>query len=126
MDELHSMLFDACRDGKVEIIKRIVQNDPNLIMKKDAQNNTALHIACESGLMLDGVECLHSVYPDALAIFNDEGASPFHMMCFHGKSLENLNFCTTNQQSDLLRQTRTEIHRCIGLVMPQAKNWLNI
>ena len=110
MDELNNILFDACRNGKVEVIKYIVENNSNLLIKKDAQNNTALHIACENGLLLDGIKYLYSAYPEALTIFNDEGASPFHMACFYGKSVENLKFLhsklpiglvATNENGDL-------------------------
>ena len=91
MDELNVTL-SACRNGKVNLVKFQVENNIELARKKDAENNTALHVACDNGLPIRGIECLYSAYPDALTMFNDEGASPFHLACSQGESIENLQF----------------------------------
>ena len=110
MDELSNILLKACREGKVEVIKFMVQNNAQLVKNKDAKRNTALHVACENGIMADGIECLYSACPEAIEAWNKEGGSPFHMACFHGKSLANIKFLhskhpkgleTPNENGDL-------------------------
>ena len=91
MDEF-DRLFDACRNGNIEYIKLVATTNVDLIRKKDLHNNTAMHVACENDLSIEGINCLYSSFPEALSLHNDEGALPIHMACVNGKSVENLKF----------------------------------
>ncbi|MFC1724439.1 ankyrin repeat domain-containing protein [candidate division KSB1 bacterium] len=42
-------LQDAAKNGKLDEVKKLLMNDPDLLNNRDRMNKTALHIACENG-----------------------------------------------------------------------------
>jgi ankyrin repeat protein len=69
MSELLKQLTSAARDGKVEVVRRILVSNRDYIEKKNEFGNTALHLAATFGkqdcvelLIKKGADILGTIY----------------------------------------------------------------
>ena len=91
-NDINNVLFDACENATPDVVEFIVKQYPSLLSRLNSKNDTALHVACEQGMVIEGIKCIYNAYPDALKLFNNDGASPLHLTIAGGKSLDTLIF----------------------------------
>lgn len=75
----HETIFDACRQGQVDVVRHLLSQSPHTIHLRDAQGATLLHAAPSRErvlfLMTQGAG-VHAVGP--------HGATPLHRACARG------------------------------------------
>jgi hypothetical protein len=86
-------LYRACRNpsSSVDLIRRLIDEDPKALTKQDSRGETPLHSACV--YHRDSPEILHCLLdrcpPEVIGIrINDNRFTPFHLACIHGVSID--------------------------------------
>jgi len=83
---MEQKLFDAARDGNVDVVKEILKNNPKIKVNwKNDYGGTALHTACNNGQ--DAVVFLLLAHPGIdVNQKNNFGNTPFKVVCENGRT----------------------------------------
>ena len=75
-------LHVACRfKAPVDILRLLVQANPDALSTADDTEALPLHVACRSNVSIDDIQFLVERYPDAVRELNNDGALPLHLLC---------------------------------------------
>lgn len=82
-ERMETPLHEACRRGKLEIVKMLVEIDEGSVYRLNRENQSVLFVASEKG-KTDVVIWLLSKFPQVLMLENDGVTTSLHVSAFNG------------------------------------------
>ena len=133
------ILHEVCKhDPPIDVVEALIELNDQALKTKGNLGYLPLHVACAHSASIELIQLLHSHYPDAAKITDDdESVLPLHIACITGNTEEEIFMCllTSYPEGSMIRDDfgrlpidyaksiRSDIHRKIAVDSLKHATW---